>query len=58
MERADNVVWLRPPSAPTQAAVRSRPPRGRGVADVILVGGLLTGLAFSAQQLVLALSMG
>jgi hypothetical protein len=56
MRRAGNVVWLREPSAPSRTAARSQPERG--LADVIVVGGLLTGLAFTAQQLVRALSMG
>jgi hypothetical protein len=58
MRRSDNVVWLRPPSAPSRAIARSQTEPERGLADVFVVGGLLTGLAFTAQQLVLALSVG
>jgi hypothetical protein len=52
MRRSDNVVWLR------RVVARSRPEPERGLADVFAVGGFLTGLAFTAQQLVLALSVG
>jgi hypothetical protein len=56
MRRSGNVVWLHEPHVPIRTAARSQPERG--LADVFVVGGLLTGLAFTAQQLVLALSMG
>lgn len=56
MRQSGNVVWLREPRAPSRTVARRRPERG--LADVFVVGGLLTGLAFAAQQLVLALSMG
>jgi hypothetical protein len=56
--RSGNVVWLREPSATSRAVARPRPEPKRGLADVVVVGGLLTGLAYSAQQLVLALSLG
>ena len=55
---SDNVVQLRRPSVQTQAVARARPEPERGMLDVFLVGGLLTGLAVTGQQLVLALSMG
>ncbi|MBE7198376.1 MAG: hypothetical protein INR70_11315 [Parafilimonas terrae] len=58
MRTSDNVVQLRRPSAQTQAVARVRPEPERGILDVFLVGGLLTGLAFTGQQLVLALSVG
>jgi hypothetical protein len=58
MRRSDNVVWLRRPSARSRVVARSRPEPERGLADVFAVGGFLTGLAFTAQQLVLALSVG
>ena len=58
MRQSDNVVWLRHPSAPSRAVALSRPVQERGLVDVFVVGGLLTGLAFTAQQLVLALSVG
>ena len=58
MRRSDNVVWLRQPRAPSRAVARSRPEPERGIVDAVLVGGLLTGLAFAGQQLVLALSLG
>jgi hypothetical protein len=58
VKTSGNVVQLRRPSAQTQAIARARPAPDRGIADVFLVGGLLTGLAFTAQQLVLALSVG
>ena len=53
-----NVVHLRRPSAQTQAVARARPEPERGILDVFLVGGLLTGLAITGQQPVLALSVG
>jgi hypothetical protein len=56
MRQSGNVVWLHEPRAPSRTVARRRPERG--LADVFVVGGLLTGLAFTAQQLVLALSMG
>lgn len=55
---SDNVVQLRRPRAQTQAVAGARPEPERGIFDVFLVGGLLTGLAITGQQLVLALSMG
>lgn len=56
MRQSGNVVWLREPRAPSRTVAGSRPERG--FADVFVVGGLLTGLAFTAQQIVLALNMG
>ncbi|KQS75477.1 hypothetical protein ASG32_27320 [Methylobacterium sp. Leaf361] len=58
MDRSDNVVQLRPPSAPSRAVARSRPEPERGLADVLVVGGALAGLMLIAQQLVLGLSTG
>ncbi|AYO83689.1 hypothetical protein [Methylobacterium brachiatum] len=58
MRQTDDVVWLRQPSAPSRAVARIRPEPERGIADVFAVGGFLTGLAYTAQQLVLALSVG
>lgn len=55
---SENVVQLRRPSAQTPPVARARPEPERGIFDVFLVGGLLTGLAVTGQQLVLALSMG
>lgn len=56
MRKSGNVVWLRQPSAPSRVVTRSRPEPERGIADVFAVGGFLTGLAYTAQQSVLALS--
>jgi DNA mismatch repair protein MutH len=58
MDRSDNVVQLRPKSAPSRAVARSQPEPERGLADVLVVGGALAGLMLLAQQLVLGLSAG
>ena len=58
MDRSDNVVQLRPPSGPKRAVARSKPEPERGLTDVLVVGGTLTGLMLIAQQLVLGLSAG
>ncbi|PJI55625.1 hypothetical protein CTI14_03290 [Methylobacterium radiotolerans] len=58
MNRSDNVVQLRPPSAPSHAVAPSRPEPERGLADVLVVGGALAGLMLIAQQLVLGLNAG
>lgn len=58
MDRSDNVVQLRPRTAPSRAVVRSRPEPERGLTDVLVVGGALAGLMLIAQQLVLGLSGG
>jgi hypothetical protein len=58
MDRTDNVVQLRPKSAPSRTVARSRPEPERGLADVLVVGGTLAGLMLIAQQLVLGLSAG
>ena len=54
MDRSDNVVQLRPPSVPKRAVARSKPEPERGLTDVLVVGGTLTGLMLIAQQLGLA----
>ncbi|MBP1183489.1 hypothetical protein [Methylobacterium sp. PvR107] len=56
MRRSGNVVWLHELRAPIRTVARNQPKRG--LADLFVVGGLLAGLAFTAQKLVLALSMG
>ncbi|MCJ2073238.1 hypothetical protein MKK75_31390 [Methylobacterium sp. J-030] len=53
MERSNNVVWLRQPRAPSRAVAQSRPEPGRAAFDAVVAGGVLTGLAFLAQRLVL-----
>ncbi|MEE7438890.1 hypothetical protein MOR12E_06325 [Methylobacterium oryzae] len=58
MDRSDNVVQLRSPSAPRRAVARTRPAPERGFADVLVVGGALAGLMLIAQQLILGLSAG
>jgi len=58
MDRSDNVVQLHPPSTRNRAVARSRHEPERGLADVLVVGGALTGLMLIAQQLVLGLSAG
>lgn len=58
MDRSDNVVQLRPQSAPSRAVARSRPEPERGLVDVLVVGGTLAGLMLIGQQIVLGLSAG
>jgi len=58
MDRSNNVVQLHPPSTGSRAVARSRHEPERGLADVFVVGGTLTGLMLIAQQLVLGLSAG
>lgn len=55
MERSDNVVRLQPPGASSPVATLRRREPDRGRVDALVIGSLLTGLAFGAQRLVLAL---